>query len=92
MRSTLGWLLLTKDVSSLKLSSTCRVLQGMLLPSVQGAFPRAWLLRVLDLVLRKERGAAQNQLSVVPISLGVFFMASSEQRFVIALCAMGKDL
>lgn len=35
---------------------------------------------------------AQNQLSVASISLGVFFMASPAQMFVIALCAMGKEL
>lgn len=43
---------------------------------------------------QKGRGAAPapNQLSVVSIDLGFFLMASSEQKFVVALCAMRKDL
>lgn len=54
MCSTLGWLPLTKDMSGLKLCSMCSLLQGMLLCSGQGGSPSAWLLRVLDLVLRRE--------------------------------------
>lgn len=74
MRSALGWLLPTEEVSSLKLSSTCSLLQGMLLCSVQGGFPRAWLLRVLDLVLRRERVELLPKTSLAwsPSALGFF--------------------
>lgn len=74
VRSTLGWLPLTEDMSSLKFSSTCSLLQGMLLSSLRGGFPGAWLLRVLDLVLRREGVQLLPQTSLVwsPSTLGFF--------------------